>query len=215
MRIVIAGGHGKIALLLSRQLAEAGHEPVGIIRKPEQADDLRAVGATPLVLDLEHSTIDELAVALTGADATVFAAGAGPDSGPDRKLTLDRDGAILLADASVRAGVRRMIVISSMGADGFEASSDDGFQVYLRAKSEADAAVREHDLDWTIVRPGSLTDSDPAGVVTLGESVARGSIPRADVAALVSALLVWGTAVGRQFEVTSGSTPISEALGAL
>lgn len=215
MRIVIAGGHGKIALLLCRQLADAGHEPVGIIRKPDQSDDLRAVGATPLLLDLEHSTVDELAAALTGADATVFAAGAGPDSGPDRKLTLDRDGAILLADASVRAGVRRMIVISSMGADSFDASSDDGFQVYLRAKSEADAAVRERDLDWTIVRPGSLTDSDPTGVVTLGESVGRGSIPRADVAALLAALLVGDTAVGRQFEAISGQTPLDDALAAL
>ena len=215
MRIVIAGGHGKIALLLSRLLADAGDEPVGIIRKPDQGDDLHAAGAIPLVLDLEHSTIDEVAAALVGADATVFAAGAGPDSGADRKLTLDRDGAILLADASVRAGVRRMIVISSMGADGYDAVSDDEFQVYLRAKSEADAAVRERDLDWTIVRPGGLTDSEPSGLVTLGESVDRGSIPRADVAAIIVALLRGDTGVGRQFEVTSGQTPIAAAIGAL
>lgn len=215
MRIVIAGGHGKIALLLSRQLADGGHEPVGIIRKPDQVDDLRAAGAVPLILDLEHSTVDEVATALTGADATVFAAGAGPDSGADRKLTVDRDGAILLADASVRAGVRRMIVISSIGADGYDASSDDEFQVYLRAKSEADAAVRGRDLDWTIVRPGSLTDSAPTGSVTMAESVDRGSIPRADVAAVVAALLVGDAGVGRQFEVISGETPIAESLDAL
>lgn len=215
MRIVIAGGHGKIALLLSRQLADAGHEPVGIIRKPDQADDLRAAGAIPLVLDLEDSTVDEVAEALAGADATVFAAGAGPDSGADRKLTVDRDGAILLADATVRAGIRRMIVISSMGADGFDPTSDDGFQVYLRAKSEADAAVRQRDLDWTIVRPGALTDSEPSGSVTVGETVARGSIPRADVAAVVVALLADGAGVARQFEVTSGPTPLAEAVGEL
>jgi nucleoside-diphosphate-sugar epimerase len=215
MRIVIAGGHGKIAQLLARKLADAGHEPVGIIRKPEQADDLRAVGATPLVLDLEHATLDEVAAALAGTDATVFAAGAGPDSGADRKLTLDRDGAILLAEASVRAGVRRLILISSMGADGYDATSDDVFQVYLRAKSEADAAVRAMDLDWTIVRPGALTDSEPDGSVTIGESVDRGSIPRADVAALVTALLVGAAGVRRQFEVTSGPTPIAEAVDAL
>ncbi|CAN5206105.1 SDR family oxidoreductase [soil metagenome] len=215
MRIVIAGGHGKIAQLIARQLADAGHEPVGIIRKPEQADDLRAVGATPLVLDLEHATLDEVAAALVGSDATVFAAGAGPDSGADRKLTLDRDGAVLLAEASVRAGVRRLILISSMGADGYDPNSDDVFQVYLRAKSEADAAVRAMDLDWTIVRPGALTDSEPDGSVTIGESVDRGSIPRADVAALVTALLVGAAGVRRQFEVTSGPTPIAEAVGAL
>jgi nucleoside-diphosphate-sugar epimerase len=215
MRIVIAGGHGKIALLLSRQLADASHEPVGIIRNPDQAVDLRAAGAIPLVLDLERSTVDEVAAALAGADAAVFAAGAGPDSGADRKLTLDRDGAILLADASVRAEVRRMIVISSMGADGYNATSDDEFQVYLRAKSEADAAVRERDLDWTIARPGGLTDGPPNGLVTMGESVDRGSIPRADVAALVAALLVGDAGVGRQFEVTSGPTPIAAAIDAL
>lgn len=215
MRIVIAGGHGKIALLLSRQLADAGHQPIGIIRKAAQASDLRAAGAIPLVLDLEHSTVDEVAAALVGADAAVFAAGAGPDSGADRKLTLDRDGAILLADASVRAGVRRLVVISAMRADVFDASSDDVFQVYLRAKSEADAAIRQRDLDWTIVRPGSLTDSQPTGLVTVGESIGRGSIPRADVAALVVALLAGNAGVRKQFEVTSGPTPIAQAVSAL
>ncbi len=215
MRIVIAGGHGTIALLLSRQLADAGHEPVGIIRNPAQADDLRTAGATPLVLDLEHSTVDEVAASLAGADAAVFAAGAGPDSGADRKLTLDRDGAILLADAAVRAGVRRLVVISAMAADGFDAASDDVFQVYLRAKSEADAAVRHRDLDWTIVRPGGLTDAEPTGLVTVGETVARGSIPRADVAAVVVALLTGNLGVRSQFEITSGLTPLAEAISAL
>jgi nucleoside-diphosphate-sugar epimerase len=215
MRILIAGGHGKIALLLSRQLADAGHEPVGIIRNPAQAADIRAAGALPLVLDLEHSTIDKVAAALAGADATVFAAGAGANSDADRKLTVDRDGAILLADASVRAGVQRMIVVSSMGADGFDADSDDVFQVYLRAKSEADAAVRQRQLDWTIVRPGALTDAEPTALVTVGKTVDRGSIARADVAAIILALLVDVSGVGRQFEVISGQTPITEALAAL
>ena len=215
MRIVIAGGHGKIALLLSRELADAGHEPVGIIRNPSQAADLRAAGAIPLVLDLENSTIDDVADALDGADAAVFAAGAGPNSDADRKLTLDRDGAILLADASVRAGVRRLVMVSSMGADDYDATSDDVFQVYLRAKGEADAAVRHRDLDWTIVRPGALTDSEPSGLVTMGETVDRGSIPRADVAVVLAALLIGNIGVERQFEVTSGQTPIAEALSTL
>jgi uncharacterized protein YbjT (DUF2867 family) len=147
--------------------------------------------------------------------STVFAAGAGANSDADRKLTVDRDGAILLADASVRAGVQRMIVVSSMGADGFDADSDDVFQVYLRAKSEADAAVRQRQLDWTIVRPGALTDAEPTALVTVGKTVDRGSIARADVAAIILALLVDVSGVGRQFEVISGQTPITEALAAL
>ncbi|TXN32473.1 SDR family oxidoreductase [Lacisediminihabitans profunda] len=215
MRIVIAGGHGSIALLLSSQLATLGHNPVGLIRNAAHAADVRATGAEPVVLDLEHSDVPTLALALAGADAVVFAAGAGPGSSAERKLTVDRDGAILLADAALEAGVPRIVVVSSIGADGFDPESDDVFQVYLRAKSEADAAVRARDLDWTIVRPGALTDDGPTGLVTVGESVDRGSIPRADVAAVVTRLLLDGSAMRRQFEVTSGGTPISAALASL
>jgi uncharacterized protein YbjT (DUF2867 family) len=211
MRIVIAGGHGKIALLLSRQLRDAGHEPVGIIRKPEQADDLRDAGADPLVLDLERTSPDELAGHLADADALVFAAGAGPGSGAARKLTVDRDGAILLADAAERAGVRRIVVISAISADRFDRESDDVFQVYLRAKSEADADIRARTLDWTVVRPGSLTDEEPTGRVQVGDTVPPGRIPRADVAALLASVLIEGRAIRRQFEVTSGDTPIADA----
>jgi uncharacterized protein YbjT (DUF2867 family) len=215
MRIVIAGGHGKIALLLSSQLATLGHHPVGLIRNAAHAADVRATGAEPVVLDLEGSDVPTLALALAGADAVVFAAGAGPGSSAERKLTVDRDGAILLADAAVAAGIRRIVVISAIGADGFDPASADVFQVYLRAKSEADAAVRALDLDWTIVRPGGLTDDEPTGLVTLAESVARGSIPRTDVAAIVTRLVLDNSAVRRQFEVTSGGTPIAAALGSL
>jgi uncharacterized protein YbjT (DUF2867 family) len=210
MRIVIAGGHGKIALLLSRQLRDAGHEPVGIIRNPQHADDLHAAGADPLVLDLERSSPEELAGHLDGADAAVFAAGAGPGSGAERKLTVDRDGAILLADAAERAGVQRMVVVSAISADRFDPQSDDVFQVYLRAKSEADADIRARTLDWTIVRPGSLTDDPPTGRVQVGDTVPPGSIPRADVAAVLASVLIEGRGIRRQFEVTSGGTPIED-----
>lgn len=210
MRIAIAGGHGQIARLLARRLVEAGHEPVALFRKPEQVADIEADGATPIVIDLENTDDALLAEALTGCDAAVFAAGAGPGSGPARKLTLDRDGAILLADACVQAGVTRLVVISSRRADSFDPDSDDGFQIYLRAKSEADAAVRAHDaLDWTIVRPGGLTDEPATGMLEIGENV-EGSIPRADVAHLVAELLANGRGVHRQFEVVAGSTPIAE-----
>jgi len=210
MRIVIAGGHGSIALLLSRQLADAGHEPIGIIRDPAQADDLAAAGAGALVLDLEGTDVASLASAIADADAVVFAAGAGPNSSAERKLTVDRDGAILLADAAVAAGIERLVVISAMSTDDFDAASDDVFQVYLRAKSEADAHVRESGLDWTIVRPGGLTDEPGTGLIAAGDTVERGSIPRADVAALVAHLLTQEVAVRRQFEVVSGETPLNE-----
>jgi uncharacterized protein YbjT (DUF2867 family) len=224
MRIVIAGGHGKIALILERMLAEQGHEAVGIVRNPDHAADLEAVGAEALVLDLERSDVSTVAESLAGADAVVFAAGAGPGSGPARKLTLDRDGAILLADAAAQAGVRRYVLVSAIATDDFDrekaaagadASEEDTYQVYLRAKSEADAAVRERDLDWTIVRPGGLTDEPGTGRVRLAPSTGRGSIPREDVAAIIATALAEGVAVRQQFEAISGEDSISDALATL
>ncbi len=161
MRVVIAGGHGKIALILERLLAEAGHEPVAIIRNPEHRADIDATGAVAVVLDLEHASVDEVGQVLKNADAAVFAAGAGPGSTAERKFTVDRDAAILLADAAEAAGVPRLVVISAIGTDDFDPASDEIYQLYPRAKSEADASVRTRDLDWTIVRPGGLTN-DPA-----------------------------------------------------
>lgn len=214
MRIVIAGGHGKIARLLARQLADAGHEPIGLIRNPDHCDSLIEAGATPVVLDLENTDVDEVAAVLERADAVVFAAGAGPNSGPERKLTIDRDGAILFADAAVAAGVRRFVIVSSMNADNYDPDSDDEFQIYLHAKGDADAAVRTRDLDWTIVRPGALIDTAATGLVSIGDKIERGSIPRADVAAVIVRLLENELSVGRQFDLTSGNVPIGEALSA-
>jgi uncharacterized protein YbjT (DUF2867 family) len=212
MRIAIAGGHGKIALILQKLLSEAGHEAVGLIRNPDQAGDLLVAGGIPVVLDLEQTSAETLAADLAGVDAVVFAAGAGPDSGAERKLTVDRDAAVLLADAAVLAGIRRYVMISAMSADSFEPDSDDVFQVYLRAKSEADAAVRQRDLDWTIIRPGALTDDPGTGLVHLAESTGRGSIPRADVAQLVYCSLVDGVGLHAQFEAIEGDDPVAEAL---
>lgn len=228
MRIVIAGGHGRIALLLARRLRDRGHLPVGLIRNPGHAADLAAAGAESVVLDLESAAVGEVAEVLAAADAAVFAAGGGPQSGAARKLTVDRDGAILLADAAVAAGVGRYLVISSMGADdfgpaegldddvaaGLRANPDalDVFTVYQRAKGAADAAVRQRDLDWTIVRPGGLIDTEPTGHVRIAGSTGRGSIPRADVAEVVAVALDEGLAIRRQFEVVSGQDPIRAAL---
>ena len=215
MRVVIAGGHGKIARHLIRLLAVRGDEAVGIIRNPDHAADLEADGAEPVVLDLEEAGVVEVAQVVTGADAVVFAAGAGPGSGRDRKLTLDRDGAILLADGAVQAGVRRYVMVSSMGAGTGSPDSDDAFEVYSWAKGEADDAVRERDLDVTIVQPGRLTDDESAGRVTVGTDVARGQIPREDVALVLLAVLDREATAGHAFQLVGGGDEIDYALSSL
>jgi uncharacterized protein YbjT (DUF2867 family) len=215
MRVVIAGGHGQIARLLSARLASAGHQPIGLIRNPDHQDDVQAAGAEPRLVDLETITAAELDAQLDGADAVVFAAGAGPGSNADRKLTVDRDGAIQLANAARRTGVTRFVLISAMGADTFDPDSNEIFQVYLRAKSEADAALRGSDLEWTIVRPGALTDDPGTGLVAVAATTGHGSIPRADVAEVVAQCLVDTAALRMQFELIGGSTPIGVALAGL
>lgn len=215
MRIVIAGGHGQIALRLERLLSARGDEVAGIIRKAEQSDDLRAVGAEPVVLDLESASVDEVAERLRGADAAVFAAGAGPGSGAARKETVDKGAAVLFADAAVRAGVRRFVVVSSMGADPGH-RGDEIFDVYLRAKGEADAYVQgQESLDWTILRPGSLTDDPGTGLVRLEARTGRGHVPRDDVAAVLAELLDTPATSGLVLELISGSTPVSVAVRAV
>ncbi|MGW0575745.1 SDR family oxidoreductase [Streptomyces sp. NPDC002920] len=212
MRIVIAGGHGQIALRLERLLAGRGNEVAGIIRRAEQADDLRAVGAEPAVLDLESASVDEVAALLRGADAAVFAAGAGPGSGVARKDTVDKGAAVLFADAAVRAGVRRLVVVSSMGADPGHAGQEI-FDVYLRAKGEADAYVQGLDaLDWTILRPGALTDDAGTGLVRLEAHTGRGPVPRDDVAAVLAELVDTPATSGLVLELIGGSTPVSVAV---
>ncbi|MER6952954.1 MULTISPECIES: SDR family oxidoreductase [unclassified Streptomyces] len=215
MRIVIAGGHGQIALRLERLLAARGYEVAGIIRKAEQGDDLRAAGAEPVVLDLESASVDEVAARLRGADAAVFAAGAGPGSGVTRKDTVDKGAAVLFADAAVRAGVRRFVVVSSMGANPAH-RGDEVFDVYLRAKGEADAYVQGLDsLDWTILRPGALTDDAGTGLVRLEARTGRGPVPRDDVAAALAELLETPATSGLTLELISGSAPVSVAVKAV
>lgn len=211
MRIVIAGGHGQIALRLERLLAARGDEAAGLIRNPAHEADLRDAGAEPVLCDLESASVEEVARHLEGADAAVFAAGAGPGSGADRKNTVDRDAAVLFADAAERAGARRYIVVSSMGADP-DHPGDEIFDAYLRAKGEADAYVRSRAaLDWTVLRPGMLTDDAGTGLVRLEASTGRGPIPRDDVAAVLAELLETPATAGLTLELISGSTPVSVA----
>ncbi len=211
MRVVIAGGHGQIALLLERMLAERGDEPVGIVRNPQHVPDLERAGAEAVVLDLEKASAAELADVVTGADAVVFAAGGGPGSGAARKETVDRAAAVLLADAAQQAGVRRYVMVSAMGTEKADPESDDIFQVYLRAKQAADDDVRGRDLDWTVVKPGRLTDVEGSHQVRVG-SLERGEIPRADVPATLLAVLHTPETIGKTFDLLSGGQPIEDAL---
>lgn len=215
MKVAIAGGHGQIALHLTRQLHDAGHEVLGLVRNPEHEDDLREAGAEPVVIDLESTTATLLTEAIAGSDAVVFAAGAGGDSGAARKLSLDRDGAVLLADAAQLGGVMRYVIVSSMGAGEGDLDSDDVFGVYLAAKGAADDAVRASALDWTVVKPGHLTNEPGTGSVRVGDSVGRGSVPREDVAAVLLAVLFDADTIGTTFELVSGDDPIATALAGL
>lgn len=216
MIVVIAGGHGQIAQHLERSLSESGHEAVGLVRNPDHLADLAQQGARGEVVDLEKATVDQLAAAIAGADAVVFAAGAGPGSGADRKETVDRAAAALLADAAEQAGVTRYVMVSAMGTEGADPDSDDVFQVYLRAKGAADDDLRSRTaLDWTVVRPGRLTDDEPTGRVALGEGLGRGSVTRRDVAAVLAELLVTGAGRGRTVDLVSGEVPVRQAVAAL
>ncbi|WNB85805.1 SDR family oxidoreductase [Cellulomonas sp. ATA003] len=216
MKIAIAGGHGQIALRLSRLLTDRGHEVVSLVRNPDHTADVEATGATAAVCDLETATADDLAAHLTGADAVVFAAGAGPGSGPERKDTVDRGGAVLLADAAEIAGARRYVLVSSMGA-GSEppAGTDETFVAYLDAKTAAEEDLRARDLDWTVLRPGGLTDDAGADRVRLQPSVPQGEIPRDDVALVLTHLLEEPRTAGLVLELVGGDWPADAAVADL
>lgn len=217
--MVIAGGHGKIALELERLLSARGDSAVGLIRNPSQTADLESAGAEAVVIDLEKSSVDEVAAHVRGADAVVFAAGAGAGSGAERKDTVDRAAAVLLADAALAAGVDRYVMISAMGADR-NAASDDGadpvFAAYLRARAAADEEVLGRTgLRTTVVRPGQLTDDPGTGHVQIAERTGRGSVPRQDVAAVLVAVLDAPATSGQTFELIGGDTAVFDAVAAV
>jgi uncharacterized protein YbjT (DUF2867 family) len=214
MDVVIAGGHGKVGRRLGTLLVARGDRVRGLIRNPDHAADLRADGSEPVVCDLEQAGVEDVAAAIAGADAVVFAAGAGPGSGAQRKLTVDRDGAIKLLAAARSAAVERYVMVSSIGAEQ-PPDGDDVFSVYLRAKAQADAAVAASDRAWTIVRPGSLTDEPGTGRVRLTADPVRGDVSRDDVAAVLAEVLHEPRSVRQTFYVVAGDDPVPEALAAL
>jgi len=219
VRVVIAGGHGQIALRLTALLAGRGDLVTGVVRNPDHRADVEGAGGTAAVCDLEAASAADLAEHLTGADAVVFAAGAGPSSGVPRKDTVDRAAAVLLADAAERAGVRRYVLVSSIGVDGVRGHTtgpdDEVFHAYLVAKLAAEEDLRARPLDWTILRPGRLTDDPGTGRVRLAPSVPRGDVTRDDVAAVVVALLDRPETVGLVLTLVGGDTPVAAAVEAV
>jgi uncharacterized protein YbjT (DUF2867 family) len=210
VKVAIAGGHGKIALRLTRLLADQGDEVRGLIRRAEHAGDVRAAGGEPVLCDIELEPVQAVARAVAGSDAVVFAAGGGPGSGVDRKWTVDYTGAVKL----MASGIDRYVMVSSIGADP-DAPGDDVFAVYLRAKGRADAELMASGLAYTIVRPGPLTDESGTGLVELGEDVARGEITRDDTAAVLAAALHEPRSAGLTFVAAGGATPLAAALARL
>lgn len=212
--IAIVGGHGQVARLLVPLLAERGDLPVALVRNPDHASDLP--GAAIRLLDIESASAEDFAAVFTDCDAVVFAAGGGPDGKIERKRTVDLEGSLKSIEAAKKLGIRRFVQISAMGVDS-DPGADAGevWKAYVRAKRDADTALRDSGLHWTIIRPGALTDDDATGRVTVGETVDRSEIPRADVAAVIAAVLADDSTIGKQFEVISGDTPIAEALSSL
>ena len=212
-RIAIVGGHGKIARLLIPQLVDAGHQPVALVRNPDYREELEGLGAEVGFLDIEKDTVETFTTAFAAADAVVFAAGGGPDGNIERKRTVDLGGSVKSITGATGAGVRRFVQISAIGVDNpLPDDAEDTWVAYVNAKRDADIALRDSGLDWTIVRPGGLTDDHPTGEVELAETVERGQIPRADVAALIVAALKSPSTIGKQWEVVGGSTPIADAI---
>jgi len=214
MRVVIAGGHGKIALLLELLLADRRDQAVGLIRNPAHVADVQKAGAEAVICDLERASADDVVVLLSGADAVVFAAGAGPGSGAPRKDSVDRAASVLMADAADRAGVRRFVQVSSMGAGRPpRPSSDEAWAAYITAKTAAEADLRARDLDWTILRPGGLTDAPATGRIRLAPPpVPDGTVPRADVAAVIAALLDTPGTLRQTLELVGGDSPVAAAV---
>jgi nucleoside-diphosphate-sugar epimerase len=212
-QIAIVGGNGKIARHVISQLAANGHQPVALVRNPSYQHDLEQLGAQVQLLDIEQDDVERFAASFAECDAVVFAAGGGPDGNIDRKRTVDLGGSLKSIEAAQQAGINRFVQISAINVD--QPVPDDAepvWRAYVEAKRDADIALRDSGLDWTILRPGRLTDDEGNGRVTLGDTVERGEIPRADVAAVVVATLDQPSSIGRQWDLVGGQTPVDEAV---
>ena len=213
MRVAIVGGHGQIARQLHPLLVTAGHQPVALVRDNTHRAELEAAGAEVRLLDIEREDADAFGRAFEGCEAVVFAAGGGPDGNKERKRTVDLEGSLKSIEGAGLAGIRRFAQVSAIDVDRpVPADTGEVWRAYVEAKRDADAALRSSDLDWTIIRPGRLTDEAPTGLVALGPEVSRASVPRADVAAVLAAVLDRSATIGHQWNLVSGQTPVAEAI---
>ncbi len=212
MDVVVAGGHGQIAQRLLEQLAARGERARGLIRNPDHAADLEARGAEAVVCDMEAE--EDLGPFVEGADAIVFAAGAGPGSGAERKRTVDLGAAVKLIEAAGAAGIDRYVMVSAIGASDPEGASAE-MRPYYDAKAEADERLARSGLAFTIVRPGRLTDEGGSGRISAGLDIGTGSVSRDDVAATLAAVLAAPNTIGVTFDLLEGDQPIEDAIAAL
>jgi nucleoside-diphosphate-sugar epimerase len=213
MRVAIVGGHGKVALQLHPLLRAAGHTPVALVRTEDYRAELEGLGADVRLLDIEREDGSAFAQAFDGCDAVVFAAGGGPDGNAERKRTVDLEGSLKSVAGARAAGIRRFVQISAIGIDEpLPEDTEPVWRAYVEAKREADAALRDTHLDWTILRPGRLTDDPGTGRVELGPDVARGDVSRADVAAVVVGVLTRTETYGRQWSLVGGERPVEDAI---
>ena len=215
-RIVIIGGHGKVALLLAELLAARGDEVISLIRDPAQAADVSATGATPLGLSVEEATETELAAALKGADAVVWSAGAGGKGGPARTDAVDRRAAIRSMEAAAVAGVTRYVMVSFITAYG-EVPAGHPLRAYAIAKIAADRHLQTTDLAWTILGPGLLTLDEPTGAITVarvpkGAPTSKAPTSRGNVAHAIAAVLAEPASIGKVIPFYDGDIPIAQAV---
>ncbi len=212
-RAAVVGGHGQIARLLHPLLVEAGHTPVALVRKEQYRAELERLGAEVRVLDIERDAAAAFAAAFEGCGAVVFAAGGGLDGNIERKRTVDLEGSLKSIEGASLTGIRRFIQVSAIGVDApLPEGTAPVWKAYVEAKRDSDSALRESGLDWTILRPGRLTDDPGTGRVRLAAEVERGDIPRADVAAVLAAVLDDDRAIGKQWDLVSGETPVDQAV---
>lgn len=215
-RIAVVGGHGQVARHLLVDMRRSEHTAVALVRREEYREELEHRGAEVRILDIEHQGADDFARAFEGCDAVVFAAGGGPDGDVDRKRTVDLEGSLKSIEAAQRCGIRRFVQISAIGVD--EPLPEDTAEVwraYVAAKRDSDAALRDSGLDWTILRPGRLTDDPATGLVALGPDLPRGEIPRADVGAVAAAVLDEDGTIGAQLDLVGGDTPVTDAVAGI
>ncbi|WP_205472308.1 SDR family oxidoreductase [Nocardioides sp. SYSU D00038] len=215
-RIAVVGGHGQVARFLLDQLVANGHQPVALVRKEEYRAELEAQGAEVRLLDIENQGVDAFVAAFEGCDAVVFAAGGGPDGNKERKRTVDLEGSLKSIEAARSVGIRRFVQVSALGMDEDPpADANEVWRAYVMAKRDSDAALRASDLDWTIVRPGVLTDDPGTGRVALAETLEKADVTRADTAAVVAAVLDERGSIGKQWDLVGGDTPVADAVRAL